>query len=271
MKKTCSALHTVSADHAAKLNKAREEAEVARVRAARQGQQTPRSLCATFPGLEEVMDSIITGKFIDLGVVDGDALLDPEGNPTEDEDLGDCNPDYMKIVADGRTAWKALSIVNEEMYLITNAVWSSRDKKGALSIPGFNDGSPDAPHQGKRFTVTEAGALAAMVFGTREDRNSGLFFRNYIVREIVRAHEAYLKSPEARKVAEEAKARRARQEAARAKAMAAQQEADNYRQFKASVPAVGKAVIPSDAGLKVASDGTLRKSGKFVGKDKPLV
>jgi hypothetical protein len=266
-----SSLFTVTAETSNKLAKSDAKAHAAEELRRRREPQTPATLARTFAGIESLLDKVIVAKFVAAGIVDGNRYLTVDGTPTNDEEEGESmNPNFMKIVADGRKAWRSLDLINEELYNVTNTVWSSRDKKGTLVLPGFNDGTEGAAHRGKRFTVTEAGALAAMLFGTKEDRASGLFFKHFIVQEIRRQHDAYMKSPEARKVAEEAKARRVRQDVAHAKAQSRAEEQANYQQFKAQVPTVASPVISADAGLKVASDGTLRQKGRFTKKGQTL-
>lgn len=272
MANTTSSLFTVAASTSAALAQDSVKAAAQRELAARRGPQTVVTLEKTFPGLAILLDKVVVNKFINAGIVDGCAYLDADGNPTNDEDAGvESNPAYMTVIASGRTAWVSLDLVNEECFQITNGIWDSRAKTGSLTLLGFNDNSEDAPYRGRKFTVTEAGALATMFFGTRgTDRSTGIFFRNFVVQSIKAAHNAYLQSPAAKAIADEAKARRARQDAARERAMAKAAEEENYRLYQASVPNVGTSVIPEDAGLKIAKDGSLRVGGKFVKKGETI-
>jgi hypothetical protein len=263
---------SLSSDVVAKLDRDAQRAAAAKARAVRQGFCTVQRLVTEFPGIVECVDRTITLLFVQAGVVDGCMYLDSEGNPTSDEETGETmNPGFMKVVCDGRKAWNSLNAVNLALTdCLTNAAWDKAARKGTLSIPGFNDGSDGAPHGNKKFTVTEAGALAALVFGTREDRAAGLYFRHMVVKDIQAQHAAYMQTPEAKAVAKAAQERRDRIEAAKERQMEAAQEAANYEQYKASLPEVTTPVIAADAGLKVAKDGTLRKGGKFVAKNKTL-
>lgn len=260
-----SSLFTVSANTASVLNDKAAKAAAKAEFEARFTPQTVASLEKTFSGITEYMDRVIVAFFVSAGIVDGNMFLDSEGNGTNDEEAGvESNPAYMTIIADGRTAWFSLELINEELYQVTNNIWSSRDKAGSLTLLGFNDGSEGAVHGDKRFTVTEAGALATLVFGTRDDRSTGLFFKSFIVQAIKAQHESYLGSDEAKAVAEKARIRNERIAARRA------EEAD-YHQFKSAVPEVTTTVIPADLGLSVTSKGSLRIKGRFVKKNTTLV
>jgi len=228
----------------------------------RRAPQTPEMLERTFAGLSMYLDEIIVTKFVSAGIVDGFQYLTKEGVSTNDAELGEqTNPNFMKVVADGRRAWKALELINFELFQLTNSIWNSKEKTGSLTLLGFNDNSNGAAYINKKFTVTEAGALATLLFGRKENRATGLFFRNFIVQQITNDHEKYMKSPLCQK----------RMEAARARTV----QQSNFVQFQtvenAQSQELSNPVIPQDSGLKVDKNGRLRKHGKFVGKNNSIV
>lgn len=189
--KSIASLFAVSSSTSSKLNNSYD---------ARKAPQTAASLERTFPGITNYMESVINAKFVSAEIVDGDRYLDIAGETTDNDELGEAtNPMYMKVVASNRTAWLGLKLINEELYQITNGIWNSREKNGSLMLLGFNDGSEGSVYGYKKFTVTEAGALATLMFGTKEDRSTGLFFKNYIVQSIQAQHDYHVETEGYRK------------------------------------------------------------------------
>ena len=219
--------------------------------------QTPESLERTFSGLTQYLDQIIVAKFISAGVIDESMYLTETGEGTNNEDDGvENNPNYMKVIVDGRKAWRSVELINKEMSQITDEIWSTKTHSGSLILLGFNDNSNEALHPNKQFTITEAGALAKLLFGTKENRATGLFFRNFIVRDITNAHEIYMKSDLCKRRAERAIARRSEVE----------QTTNGFEQYQ-SVSEQSTSVVCDK--ITVDKNGRRRLNGKFVGKNNP--
>jgi len=154
---------------------------------ARKGQRTYEQVCETFEGLNEYLDSIVTGLLTSAGVLDTDTMLQVAG--WSDREAWLCQSGAHK---------GGVALMKEMLNRVpkrdeTGAVLRFSEgpltgkpiltRVGTRALPEFNDGSEEALHGAKLFTTTECAAIHGAFWSKWE--------QHPVVAAIVQQHEDF--------------------------------------------------------------------------------
>ena len=165
---------------------------------ARRGHQTFGTVCETFEGLNEYLDSLVTGLLTWAGVLDEETMLRREGMKDNEAWLRQSSA-HKAGVAVMKDMLNRVPKRDEDGNVIRFSEGHPKEGKvvmtrvGSRSLPDFNNGSDASPHGDKQFTTTECAAIHGAFWSKWE--------QHPVVAEIVKQHEGFKQQRAERRVA----------------------------------------------------------------------